>query len=127
MLTRSCRRILRRVEAVGLWRERRWAEYLTALATAGFLPLEVHELLKRVTILRVSALVVNVAILVYLVYAKRLFGVARRRSKVLQAAAVDLAELFRRPGGARLDAPGADGAGGITVSPEVVVVHETRG
>jgi uncharacterized membrane protein (DUF2068 family) len=119
--------VIEGVEAVGLWRERRWAEYLTALATAGFLPLEVHELLRRVTVLRVSALVVNVAILVYLVYAKRLFGVARRRSKARQAAAVDLAELFRRPGGARLDAPGADGAGGITVSPEVVVVHETRG
>jgi uncharacterized membrane protein (DUF2068 family) len=64
-------------EAVGLWRERRWAEYLTAVATAGFLPFEVHELLKRVTVLRVGALVVNVAILVYLVWAKRLFGVRR--------------------------------------------------
>jgi uncharacterized membrane protein (DUF2068 family) len=63
------------VEAVGLWRERRWAEYLTAIATAGFLPFEVHELLKRVTVLRVLALVVNLAILAWLVYRKRLFGV----------------------------------------------------
>jgi uncharacterized membrane protein (DUF2068 family) len=65
------------VEAFGLWRERRWAEYLTALATAGFLPLEIHELLKRLTFVRAGALVVNVGILVYLVYAKRLFGLAR--------------------------------------------------
>jgi len=63
------------VEAVGLWRERRWAEYLTAVATAGFLPFEVHELIKRVTVLRVGALVVNVAILAWLVWRKRLFGV----------------------------------------------------
>jgi uncharacterized membrane protein (DUF2068 family) len=63
------------VEAVGLWKERRWAEYLTVVATAGFLPLEIHELIDRVSVFRVSALVVNVAILVYLVYAKRLFGV----------------------------------------------------
>jgi uncharacterized membrane protein (DUF2068 family) len=63
------------VEAVGLWRERRWAEYLTAVATAGFLPFEIHELIKRLTVLRVSALVVNVAILVWLVYRKRLFGI----------------------------------------------------
>lgn len=62
------------VEAVGLWRERRWAEYLTVVATAGFLPFEIHELLDRVSVFRVGALVVNVAILVYLVYAKRLFG-----------------------------------------------------
>jgi uncharacterized membrane protein (DUF2068 family) len=63
------------VEAVGLWRERRWAEYLTALATAGFLPFEIHELTKRVTAFRLGALVVNVLILIYLVYAKRLFGI----------------------------------------------------
>lgn len=62
-------------EAVGLWLERRWAEYLTALATAGFLPLEIHELTKRVTFVRVLALVVNLAILAYLVFAKHLFGV----------------------------------------------------
>ena len=63
------------VEAVGLWRERRWAEYLTAIATAGFLPFEIKELLDRVTVLRVGALVVNVAVLVWLVWRKRLFGV----------------------------------------------------
>ena len=62
-------------EAYGLWRERRWAEYLTVIATAGFLPLEVHELLQRVTFLRVVALVVNLALLIWLVRNKRLFGV----------------------------------------------------
>jgi uncharacterized membrane protein (DUF2068 family) len=67
--------VVEAVEAVGLWRERRWAEYLTALATAGFLPFEINELIKRVTVLRVGALVVNIAILVWLVWRKRLFGV----------------------------------------------------
>lgn len=63
------------VEAVYLWRERRWAEYLTVLATLGFIPFEVRELLDHVTVLRVGALIANVAILVYLVWDKRLFGV----------------------------------------------------
>lgn len=67
--------IVEGIEAVGLWRERRWAEYLTVVATAGFLPFEIHELLLRVSVFRVGALVINVAILVYLVYAKRLFGI----------------------------------------------------
>ncbi len=67
--------VIEGVEAVGLWLERRWAEYLTAVATAGFLPFEVHELLDHVTALRLGAMVVNVAVLVYLVYAKHLFGV----------------------------------------------------
>ncbi len=67
--------VIEGVEAVGLWRGRRWAEYLTALATAGFLPLEIDELLKKVSAGRVIALVLNLAVLVYLVWAKHLFGI----------------------------------------------------
>jgi uncharacterized membrane protein (DUF2068 family) len=62
-------------EAIGLWRERRWAEYLTALSTAGFLPIELHELIERVTVVRVGTMVVNLVILGYLVVAKHLFGI----------------------------------------------------
>lgn len=67
--------VLEGAEAFGLWRGRRWAEYLTALATAGFLPLEIDELIKKVSVGRVVALVVNLAVLVYLLWAKRLFGI----------------------------------------------------
>ena len=67
--------VIEGVEAVGLWRERRWAEYLTVAATAGFLPFEVNELIDRTTAVRVGALVLNVAILVWLVRTKHLFGV----------------------------------------------------
>ena len=35
--------VLELVEAVGLWMGNRWAEYLTFIATAVFLPLEVYE------------------------------------------------------------------------------------
>jgi uncharacterized membrane protein (DUF2068 family) len=62
------------VEAVGLWYQKRWAEYLTFLVTAAFLPLEVYELTRTVSPLKVIALIINVAIVVYLLYAKRLFG-----------------------------------------------------
>jgi uncharacterized membrane protein (DUF2068 family) len=67
--------ILELVEAIGLWHERRWAEYLTVVATAGLLPFEILELSRRVTLIRVGALVVNLLIVVWLVYRKRLFGV----------------------------------------------------
>ena len=73
--------IIEGTEAVGLWYEKRWAEYLTAVATAGFVPFEIRELMKKVTVVRVGALVVNLAIMVYLVYAKHLFGVGRRRRR----------------------------------------------
>ncbi|MBD0282617.1 MAG: DUF2127 domain-containing protein [Thermoleophilaceae bacterium] len=62
------------VEAVGLWMQKRWAEYLTLLVTASLLPLELYELAKGVTVLKVVALVVNLAIVLYLLFAKRLFG-----------------------------------------------------
>ena len=61
-------------EAVGLWMLKRWAEYLTVVATAAFLPLEVYEIVERATWIRVGALVFNVAVVVYLLLAKRLFG-----------------------------------------------------
>ena len=66
--------LLEGVEAVGLWLGKRWAEYLTFVATIVFIPYEIYELLKSVTTLKVVALVINVAIAVYLLYAKRLFG-----------------------------------------------------
>ena len=67
--------LLEGIEAVGLWYAKRWAEYLTFIATALLLPLEVYEIVHRVSPLKVIGFAVNLAIAVYLVYAKRLFGV----------------------------------------------------
>ena len=61
-------------EAVGLWYQKRWAEYLTFIATTSLLPLELYELTRRLSWFKVSALVVNLAIVLYLLFAKRLFG-----------------------------------------------------
>jgi uncharacterized membrane protein (DUF2068 family) len=66
--------LLEGVEAVGLWLGRRWAEYLTFVATIVFVPYEIYELTKSVTALKVVALVLNLAVAVYLLLAKRLFG-----------------------------------------------------
>lgn len=61
-------------EAVGLWYQKRWAEYLTFIATVALLPLEIYELSHKVSPFKVVALIVNLAIVVYLLLAKRLFG-----------------------------------------------------
>lgn len=66
--------IMEGTEAVGLWLGRRWAEYLTFVATVVFVPYEIYELTKSVTALKVLALAINVAIVAYLLVAKRLFG-----------------------------------------------------
>ena len=62
------------VEAVGLWYAKRWAEYLTLIVTASLLPVEVYELSEHATPFKILALIVNVAVVAYLLYAKRLFG-----------------------------------------------------
>ena len=66
--------LLEGVEAVGLWFQKRWAEYLTFVATIVFIPYELFELVRTVSPFKVVALVVNVAIALYLLVAKRLFG-----------------------------------------------------
>ncbi|HEY2636632.1 MAG TPA: DUF2127 domain-containing protein [Solirubrobacteraceae bacterium] len=73
------------VEAVGLWFEKRWAEYLTLIVTASLLPLEVVEMLHHFTPTKVVAFVINVAVVVYLLLAKRLFGL-RGGARALEAA-----------------------------------------
>jgi uncharacterized membrane protein (DUF2068 family) len=66
--------LLEGAEAVGLWFQKRWAEYLTFIATVALLPLEIYELSHKVSPFKIIALIVNLAIVVYLLLAKRLFG-----------------------------------------------------
>ena len=66
--------VLELVEAVGLWLMRRWGEYVAVVGTGVFIPLEVYELLERVTWLRVVAFALNVFAVVYILWTKRLFG-----------------------------------------------------
>ena len=47
--------------------EKVWAEYMTALITATFIPIEVYELMRHVTVIRACVLVGNVIVVAYLV------------------------------------------------------------
>ena len=60
-------------EAIGLARRRRWAEYLTVIAGGLGIPFELHEVITRITVLKVGILAANVAIVIYLAVKKRLF------------------------------------------------------
>jgi len=62
------------LEAIGLWNAKRWAEYLTFFELATLVPYEVYELVLSVSGLKVFTLAVNLAILLYLLFAHRLFG-----------------------------------------------------
>lgn len=54
-------------EGTGLLLRKRWAEYLTIISTAGFIPLEVYEIARQITAVRIVLLLVNIAIVIYLV------------------------------------------------------------
>ena len=90
--------VLEATEMVGLWLAKRWAEYLTFLATILLVPFEVYEMAESFGALKLVTFLVNVAIAVYLLLAKRLFGLRgghaaehRRRVELGGWAAVDRA------------------------------------
>src|ERR1700678_1443198 len=58
-------------EGVGLLLEKVWAEYLTLILTISFLPWELYELARRTTWFRLSLLLINLAVLWYLVWLLR--------------------------------------------------------
>jgi len=54
------------VEGIGLWMQRRWAEWLTTIITASLIPLEIWELVHQPSIGAVLVLVANILIAGYL-------------------------------------------------------------
>jgi uncharacterized membrane protein (DUF2068 family) len=97
--------LLEGVEAIGLWRARRWAEYLTFVSTTVLLPLEIYEIVDSGTPLKVIGFLINLAVVIYLLFKKRLFGLrggaaadeaARMRDAgwpAIEQATLDLPEL----------------------------------
>jgi Predicted membrane protein len=54
------------IEGIGLYFERVWAEYLTLIVTASFLPWELIEIFRRQTWFRFGLLAVNLLVFLYL-------------------------------------------------------------
>jgi uncharacterized membrane protein (DUF2068 family) len=55
-------------EGIGLAFRQSWAEYLTMVTTASLLPLEVYEIARRVSAPRILLLLINIAVVVYLIH-----------------------------------------------------------
>ena len=56
------------IEGVGLAMEKMWAEYLTLILTASFLPWELFEIIRHLTWLKVVLLAVNILVVIYLIF-----------------------------------------------------------
>jgi uncharacterized membrane protein (DUF2068 family) len=60
--------LVRFIEAFGLWRERRWAEWFGALSGSIYLPLEIYTLCESVTWPRVTLFCANCVVVGYLAW-----------------------------------------------------------
>jgi len=67
-------------EGVGLFLRKRWAEFLTVISTAGLIPLELYELFHKPTFTRAILLLVNVAVVAYLIFEIRRLSHAKHAS-----------------------------------------------
>lgn len=54
-------------EGIGLALEKRWAEYFTVITTASLLPIEIYELAKHASMPKVLVLLINIAVVAYLI------------------------------------------------------------
>ena len=54
-------------EGTGLLFRKRWAEWLTIVATSSLMPIEVYELVEKFTAVRLFALLINAAVVLYLI------------------------------------------------------------
>jgi uncharacterized membrane protein (DUF2068 family) len=74
------------IEGTGLVLEKTWAEYLTLILTASFLPWEFFEILRRPSWAKGGLILVNVLVVVYLVfYVQRTLRERHRRRHALQS------------------------------------------
>jgi uncharacterized membrane protein (DUF2068 family) len=56
------------VEGTGLWLQRRWGEWTTVVITGLLIPLEVYEIARHPGATKILLLIVNIAVVGYLVY-----------------------------------------------------------
>ena len=63
--------VLELVEGTGLWLDQLWAEYLTVIATSLLIPFELYELVRHPSVWKAGGIIVNVAIVIYLIHLLR--------------------------------------------------------
>ena len=72
--------VIEAIEGTGLWLAKRWGEYFAMVVTSLGLPYEIYDLANKVTATRVVFFVINLALVLYLVITRRLFGLRGGKS-----------------------------------------------
>jgi len=55
-------------EGIGLWLVKRWAEWLSVIITTSLVPVEVYEIHRHPSLIKGLVLILNIAVVGYLVY-----------------------------------------------------------
>ena len=71
---------IRFTEGIGLAMRQRWAEYFTVILTGALIPLEIWEIYKHTTPVKIAVLLINIAIVIYLVFELRRNGSSRAKA-----------------------------------------------
>ena len=71
------------IEGTGLMLRKTWAEYFTLILTASFLPWELFEIVRHVTLTKVALTILNVLVVIYLAYVLKQRAAAHRKSLVV--------------------------------------------
>jgi uncharacterized membrane protein (DUF2068 family) len=66
--------VVRFIEAFGLWRRKLWAAWFGVLSGGIYIPLEIFEVARRLSWVRLTVLSINLAIVAYLAYAITVAG-----------------------------------------------------
>jgi len=77
-------------EGIGLWLMKRWAEWFTVVITSSLVPLEIYEIVQRPTPIKILVLIVNIAVVAYLLY-----RITKGQRAPLNEKIVKLARLIR--------------------------------
>jgi len=119
--------IVELIEGIGLWMARRWGEYFAMVATSLGLPVEIYDLTRKVAATALVLFAINLALVLYLVITKRLFGVRGGKraydARLWSESVLEAAEVAA----ARHAAPAAAGAPADTpVATGTVEIAETE-
>jgi uncharacterized membrane protein (DUF2068 family) len=72
---------MRFVESYGLWRQRVWAEWVALVSGASYLPLEIYGLTRHANGLKWTILLLNLAVVLYMLYLRAQDKPARSRDR----------------------------------------------
>jgi uncharacterized membrane protein (DUF2068 family) len=119
--------VIELVEGTGLWLAKRWGEYFAMVVTSLGLPYEIYDLAHKITATRVIFFVINLALVLYLVITRRLFGVrggksayeARLRGESIMQTAISAAAAGQAAGppGSLPDGPDQNEPAGPATGP----------